>query len=283
MSITFAQALQEASIQGLARIDAQILLLHACGQDTLNRAWLIQHDRDALSPEQLARWQSFAQRRQQGEPVAYITGHKEFYGLRLAITPDVLDPRDDTETLVNWALELIPKLIAQDQSFKVLDLGTGSGAIALTLKSQRPFAQVTATDASPQALQIAQANAVALQLSVRFIQADANNSNWFSALGDEKFDLIVSNPPYIAEGDTHLKALAHEPTLALTSGADGLSAIRSICAHAKMHLHTGGWLLIEHGFDQATNVRQLLQQANAGNIQSKKDLSNHLRCTGAQF
>jgi release factor glutamine methyltransferase len=273
------QALQQAITQGLARIDAQILLLYACEQDTLHRAWLIQHDHDRLSPEQLSRWQSFVTRRQQGEPVAYITGHKEFYGLRLRITPDVLDPRDDTETLVDWALELIP----QDCPCKVLDLGTGSGAIAIAIQSQRPLAKLTATDASPAALQVAQGNARAHKFDIRFVLAQATEPHWFAALGNEQFDLIVSNPPYIAQGDAHLAKLAHEPQLALTSGADGLDAIRSICLNAGAYLHQGGWLLVEHGFDQTVQVQALLQQAGSLHINSRNDLSGQARCTGAQF
>jgi release factor glutamine methyltransferase len=174
------------------------------------------------------------QRRLQGEPVAYLLGFKEFYGLRLQVSPAVLDPRDDTETLVDWALDLIP----QDRPMRILDLGTGSGAIALAIASQRPLAHITATDASPEALAVARSNAQALGLQVSFTQANASEPNWFSALAGQSFDLIVSNPPYIAEGDAHLAALQHEPAMALTSGADGLGAIRSIIAHAS----AGAWV-----------------------------------------
>jgi release factor glutamine methyltransferase len=272
------ELLQHAQQQGLARIDAQLLLLHACERPAQDRAWLLAHDQDASTPEQLALWQSALQRRLAGEPVAYITGVKAFYGLNLHITPAVLDPRDDTETLVDWALELIP----QDRAFKVLDLGTGSGAVALALASQRPLAQVTATDASAAALEVAQANAQTLKLPVRFVLADALHANWLSCVQGESFDLIVSNPPYIAEGDAHLAALQHEPALALTSGTDGLNAIRSISAHAAAHLKPGGWLLLEHGYDQASAVQTLLKAHGFAAVSSRKDVADVLRCTGGQ-
>lgn len=271
------QLLQKAIQQGLPRIDAQMLLLHACGRDPLDRAWLAAHNTDAASPSQQAAFEQAAARRLGLEPIAYIVGFKAFFGLRLAITPDVLDPRDDTETLVNWALELIP----QDSPARVLDLGTGSGAIALAVKSQRPLAQLTATDASPAALRVARSNAAALALPVEFVLADPEQPNWFAALGDRRFDLILSNPPYIAEGDPHLAALQHEPGLALTSGADGLSAIRSILAHSADHLQPGGWLLIEHGYDQAAAVRAAFA-TNGYSAQTRPDLAGVDRCTGAQ-
>jgi release factor glutamine methyltransferase len=276
------ELLQHAQQQGLARIDAQLLLLHACERPAQDRAWLLAHDQDHAAPAQLARWHEALARRLSGEPVAYITGFKAFYGLNLHITPAVLDPRDDTETLVDWALELLPP----DQACKVLDLGTGSGAIALALASQRPKALVSATDASSAALQVAQANAQALGLNVNFIQANAQAEHWLACLGhglqDDLFDLIVSNPPYIADGDAHLAALKHEPSLALTSGADGLDAIRSITAHAGRHLKPGGWLLLEHGYDQAPHVQALLAAQGFAFITTRPDLAGVARCTGAQ-
>ncbi len=210
--------------------------------------------------------------------MAYIVGFKEFYGLRLHVDSRVLDPRDDTETLVDWALELLPA----KQSAQVLDLGTGSGAIALAIKSQRPLAQVTATDASADALAVASGNAARLSLPINFVQADAAQSNWFAALAGQRFDLILSNPPYIAEGDAHLAALQHEPALALTSGADGLNAIRSIIKHAAEHLHAGGWLLIEHGYDQAQAVQALLARASFSAVQTRLDLGQQPRCTAGR-
>ncbi len=270
--------LLSAQSQGLARLDAQMLLLHACGQDPLNRAWLLAHAQDAITASQTSLAEQFFKRRINGEPVAYITGFKEFYGLRLQIDRRVLDPRDDTETLIDWALELLPA----NQSALVLDLGTGSGAIALAIKSQRPHAKVTATDASADALAVASANAAQLGLPVQFIQADATHPNWFAALQNQVFDLIVSNPPYIAEGDVHLAALTHEPAMALSSGNDGLDAIRSIIAHAAQHLAPSGWLLLEHGYDQADAVHSLLAQASFSHICTRKDLSDQPRCTRGQ-
>ncbi len=272
-----SQLQQEATALGMARIDAQMLLLHACGQDTHDRAWLIAHGDDQPSSAQQSAWQSFVQRRMEGEPVAYIVGHKAFYGLRLKVSPAVLDPRDDTETLVDWALELIPAGQAQS----VLDLGTGSGAVALSIASQRPQAHITATDASAEALEVARSNAAELQLPCSFVLSDAQAPHWFSALSGEVFDIIVSNPPYIAEGDAHLPALKHEPSLALTSGADGLDAIRSIILHASHHLHSGGWLLLEHGFDQAARVRHLLVSHGFADATTRQDLGGMDRCTGA--
>jgi release factor glutamine methyltransferase len=277
--LSLLQLQNDAAALGLARIDAQMLLLHACGRDTNDRAWLIAHGDDLINPAQLAVWEDASKRRLAGEPVAYITGHKAFYGLQLAISPAVLDPRDDTETLVDWALELIPK----DLTFKVLDLGTGSGAVALAIAGQRPLAQLTATDASAEALALAHANSTALNLPVNFIAADASDPDWFSALQGEVFDLIVSNPPYIAEGDAHLAALKHEPAMALTSGADGLDAIRSIISHASEHLHSSGWLLVEHGYDQAAAVRDLLSLHGFAHAATRQDLGAVDRCTGARY
>ncbi len=270
--------LHSAIVQGLARIDAQMLMLHACGRAAQDRAWLIAHDQEMLSDAQFALWQAALLLRLSGEPVAYIIGYKEFYGLKLKITADVLDPRGDTETLVDWALELIP----EDQAFKVLDLGTGSGAVALAIQSQRPNAQITATDASGQALAVAQTNADVLHLPIRCVLADAHLPNWFSSLGEEMFDLIVSNPPYIAEGDAHLAALKHEPEMALTSGKDGLDAIRNIVANAKMHLSVGGWLLFEHGYDQASTVADILRENGFSAFSTRPDLAGLPRCTGGQ-
>ncbi len=276
---TIAALLQSAHAQGLPRHEAHYLLLHACGRQTHDRAWLVMHEQDALNAEQTMLWQAAVQRRLAGEPLAYIVGYKAFYGLKLAVNPAVLDPRDDTETLVDWALELM----AQDQSCKVLDLGTGSGAVALAMASKRPLAQITATDASPEALAVAASNSCALQLPVRLVRADAGQPNWFAALQGEMFDLIVSNPPYIAEGDSHLVALKHEPALALTSGADGLDAIRSIIAHASAHLQPGGHVLLEHGYDQAQRIRALFALHGFAGVTTRQDLSGVDRCTGAQF
>ncbi|MFM7025129.1 MAG: peptide chain release factor N(5)-glutamine methyltransferase [Limnohabitans sp.] len=269
-AITLAQSLQRAQALGLARIDAQLLHLHALGREPHDRAWLLAHDRDELPGEFLARLDAMLRRRLAGEPIAYITGFKEFFGLRLQVDARVLDPRPDTETLVEWALDLLPKGGTQ----RVLDLGTGSGAVALALQHGRPHCQVTAVDASADALAVASANAQRLALPVRLVQ-----SNWMDAVPGP-FELIVSNPPYVAEGDPHLAALTHEPLQALTSGADGLDDIRHIIAQAPSRLAPGGWLLLEHGWDQACAVQTLLRRAGFEAVQSRRDLAGIERCTG---
>jgi release factor glutamine methyltransferase len=276
---TIAECLRQALTQGLARVDAQILLLHSLQRPLHDRAWLLAHDSDTLSTAQEARWQNALQRRLQGEPVAYITGRKDFFGLTLAVDARVLDPRPDTETLVEWALTCLPESGPETRSPRILDLGTGSGAVALALQHARPDAKVWAVDASEDALAVARANAVHLNLPVQFIA-----SNWLSAVDVQhtgRFDLIASNPPYVAEGDPHLGALTHEPLQALTSGADGLDDIRQIIAQAPTFLAPGGWLLLEHGWDQAAAVQALLHQAGWVSVQSRRDLGGIERCTGA--
>lgn len=270
---TVAQCLHQAQTLGLARVDAQILLLHSLQRPQHDRAWLLAHDSDALSSAQETAWQSALQRRLQGEPVAYITGRKDFFGLTLNVDARVLDPRPDTEILVEWALELLPT--APKHILRVLDLGTGSGAVALALQHQRPAAQVTAVDASADALAVAHTNTQRLNLPVQCVL-----SHWMDAVPGP-FELIVSNPPYVAEGDPHLAALAHEPLSALTSGTDGLDDIRQIIAQAPSRLTPGGWLLLEHGWDQAAPVQGLLREAGFVQVQSRRDLSGIERCTGA--
>ena len=273
MHTTLAECLRQAQSLGLARVDAQILLLHGLQRPLHDRAWLLAHDSDALSPEQEAAWQDALQRRLQGEPVAYITGRKDFFGLTLTVDARVLDPRPDTETLVDWALEAIAPLPAP----RVADLGTGSGAIALALQSQRPTAQVLAVDASADALAVAQANAQRLGLPVRF-----EHGNWLQGV-DGIFDAIVSNPPYIPSADPHLAALTHEPLQALASGSDGLDDIRTIVAQAPARLAPGGWLLLEHGYDQAEAVQALLAAHGFVQVHSRNDLAGIARCTGGQW
>lgn len=277
-TLTIAHALQNAASQSVARLDAQLLLLHVLQRNAHDRAWLIAHDHEMLTLTQQQQWQTLLQRRLAGEPVAYLLGYREFFGLRLQVDARVLDPRPDTETLVEWALELLPA----NQPHRVIDLGTGSGAIALALCSQRPLAHITATDASPDALAVARINAHALQLPIRLLQAvsDENGGHWFDAVAGERFHVIVSNPPYIADHDPHLAALQHEPPIALSSGADGLNAIRTIITHAPEHLHPGGWLLLEHGHDQAPQVQHLLRLQGFAHVQSRTDLAGIARCTG---
>ena len=276
-----AQCLRQAQTLGLARVDAQMLLLHGLQRPLHDRAWLLAHDGDTLTTAQETTWQNALQRRLQGEPVAYITGRKDFFGLTLAVDARVLDPRPDTETLVEWALACLPESAPETRSPRVLDLGTGSGAVALALQHARPDATVWAVDASEDALAVARANATRLNLSVQFIASD-----WLSAVDVQRtglFDLIVSNPPYVAEGDPHLAALTHEPLQALTSGPDGLDDIRQIIAQAPAYLAPGGWLLLEHGWDQADPVQALLREAGFEQVQSRRDLSGIARCTGAAW
>lgn len=265
------QALAAAcSALGLERLDAQLLLLYALGRPQDDRAWLLAHDTDALDPDAEMRYIQLTRRRAAGTPLAYLTGRREFYGLSLQVDARVLDPRPDTETLVDWALACLADTTAP----RIIDLGTGSGAIALALKQARPDARVEAVDASADALAVALTNAQALQLDLHL-----HHGNWLDAV-DGSFQLIVSNPPYIAEDDPHLERLGHEPRMALTSGPDGLDAIRTIVAQAPARLAPGGCLLLEHGWDQAEAVRALLSQAGFVQVQSRRDLAGIERCSG---
>ncbi len=269
---TVAEALQQARSAGLDRLDAQLI---ACTVLGVPRSWVLAHDSDPLPTEHLPRLLDWLRRRAAGEPFAYLQGEKEFFGLLLRVTPDTLIPRPDTETLVQWALELLPP----DHPRNVADLGTGSGAIALAIASQRPQAQVTAVDFSAGALAVALGNAKRHALgNVQGLQG-----SWFEPLAGQRFDLIASNPPYIAEGDHHLAALHHEPRTALTAGADGLDDLRHITRQAPAHLKPRGWLLLEHGHDQAPQVQQLLQAAGFTDVSTRFDLGERPRCTGGRW
>ncbi len=273
---TLSQVQQSLQARGLARLDAQLLLLHVLGIAPTQRGWLLAHDTDPLPASCAEALEALAQRRLAGEPLAYLTGAKAFYRMELQVNHHVLVPRPDTETLVDWALDVL-----QDQpAGHVLDLGTGSGAIALALKSSQPNLLVWATDNSPQALAVAQVNARRLNLPLH-LSAGA----WFAALPADapRFDCIVSNPPYIAEHDPHLAALRFEPQQALTSGPDGLGDLRQIISQAPAHLKAGGWLLLEHGFDQSDAVHQLLCNSGFASVQSRNDLAGVVRCTGGQW
>ncbi|MDD5299168.1 MAG: peptide chain release factor N(5)-glutamine methyltransferase [Gallionella sp.] len=284
---------------GSARIEVQCLLQAVL---QVNRARLLTHPEQSLNPEQYARYAALFERRLSGEPVAYLLGEREFFGLDFKVSPATLIPRPDTELLVELALARmsppsppaplpvpaggIPAASGSKaartgemgeggrkagRGCRVLDLGTGSGAVALSIAHVRPDVEVTAVDASGAALEVARFNAQRLNLdNVRLLQGD-----WFSALGSERFDLIVSNPPYIAADDAHLSQgdLRFEPRTALASGPDGLDDIRRIVAQARAHLNAGGWLLLEHGYDQAGRVRALLQQAGFAQVCSARDLA----------
>ena len=255
---------------GTARIEVQCLLQEVL---SVNRAYLLTHPERVLSDDEYARYNALLERRMQGEPIAYLLGEREFFGLNFKVTPATLIPRPDTELLVELALQRIP----QRGQFFVLDMGTGSGAVALSIAHARPDVEVVAVDASEAALSVARENAQRLNISnVRLLHSD-----WFAALATERFDLIVSNPPYIEANDAHLSLgdVRFEPLSALVSGADGLDDIRRISAAAGSHLHSGGWLMFEHGYDQSARVRQLMQQAGFTGVASARDLSGIERVT----
>ena len=238
-----------------------------------NRAWLISHDRDVLTDDQQQDFYVLLQRRLNGEPIAYILGVREFYGLPLKVTPATLIPRPDTETLVDAALEKIPV----NDPWHILDLGTGTGAVALAIAKQRPKSNVIGVDASAEALAVAIENAQSLGLTnVHFLKSD-----WFSDLVGQRFEVIVSNPPYIAEGDSHLTQgdLRFEPRSALVSGVDGLDDIRRIIQDAPNYLKPNGWLMLEHGYDQAQSVATLLKGNGFSQIDHAQDLAGTLRVT----
>jgi release factor glutamine methyltransferase len=253
-----------------AALEAQLLLQHVLN---VNRAWLIAHESDALEANIHGAYRALINRRLNGEPIAYILGYREFYGLKLKVTADTLIPRPDTETLVDAALAKIP----QNQPCKILDLGTGTGAIALAIAKHRPQAFIYAVDASQAALNIAVENAKSINISnVRFVL-----SNWFSTLSGGNFDVIVSNPPYIETNDIHLTQgdLPWEPISALVAGEDGLNDIRKIIQHAAQHLNPHGWLMLEHGYNQAESVATLLKQAGFNEISHALDLAGIQRVT----
>ena len=276
-SLSIADALRQAQLRQLSRLDAQMLLLHVLGQSPRDRAWLLAHDDDLLEAHTQARWEALCQRRLAGEPMAYLLGQREFFGLNLQVDARVLDPRPDTETLVEWALDLLPSLPPHPA---IADLGTGSGAIACAIAAHAPGAKMHACDASSDALAVARDNAKQLKLPVQFAQG-----SWLHAFGPEtrRFDLIVSNPPYIRADDPHLETLVHEPLSALASGADGLDDIRTIIAQAPAWLKPGGWLLFEHGHDQSEAVQALLHRHGFAEVQSRQDLAGIARCTGGRL
>ncbi|KQY55255.1 peptide chain release factor N(5)-glutamine methyltransferase [Lysobacter sp. Root494] len=251
-------------------IDAEFLLVHVLRKP---RSWLFAHRDDLAPDEAAAAFRALVSRRAAGEPVAYLTGQRGFWRFDLAVSPATLIPRPETELLVELALERL----AGDRPLRIADLGTGSGAIGLALAFERPLAQVVATDASAAALDVARANAAALQLrNVEFREGD-----WFAPLAGERFDLIASNPPYVALGDPHLDEgdLRFEPASALSSGADGFDALRAITSRAPAHLGEDGWLLVEHGWDQGATVRDLFAAVGFIEVETARDLEGRDRVT----
>ncbi len=271
---TIAALLAEARAAGVDRLDAQLLLAHHLGRP---RTWLLAHDDETVEARHAKDCRASLTDRARGVPLAYLVGEREFHGLVLHVTPDVLVPRPDTETLVDWALELLGGAFAAEPAPCVLDLGTGSGAVALAVKHRCPRARVTALDVSAAALAVARGNAARLGLQVEFLQSD-----WFSGLGERRFHLMLANPPYIDGDDPHLEALAHEPRIALSPGPDGLAAIRQIAAAAPRHLQQGGWLLLEHGHLQRDSVAALLSRNGLCAVASRNDLAGLPRCTGGR-
>jgi release factor glutamine methyltransferase len=268
---TIARLLSEAGEQIPIR-EARLLLAHALGRNT---AWLEAHRDDAVVAEDAARFAALVERRAAGEPIAYLTGWREFYGRAFRVTPDVLIPRPETELLVDLALQKV----GAGKTARILDLGAGSGCLAITLALERPAARLCAVDVSAAALSVARENAERLGARVEFILSD-----WFAALPPQSFDLIVANPPYVAAGDPHLEqdGLRFEPAQALTDGADGLTAIRHITQQAPHWLNEGGWLLFEHGWDQADAARALLAAAGFEDIGQWPDLAGILRVSGGR-
>ena len=260
------------------RLDAELLLAHVLD---VSRANVIARDERVLTPEEQGDFEQLLARRMSGEPLAYLTGTKEFWSLELEVTPDVLVPRPETELLVEWSLSFPRR---RESSFCVLDLGTGSGAVALAIARENPQASITATDVSAAALAIANANAKRLGIrNVEFVKADLYKELGPRLRGDDGgFDLIVSNPPYVAEHDPHLADLRFEPALALTSGADGLGALRAIVAAAPRYLRPDGWLLVEHGATQGAAVRDLFERAGFAGVETRRDLAGLERATGGR-
>jgi release factor glutamine methyltransferase len=275
MSAEHVSGLLREGMQRLAGLEegaqeAAVLLAHSLGR---SRSWLYAHGDAVADAAAVARYREWLRARLDGMPVAYLTGSRGFWSLQLEVTPATLIPRPETERLVELALERLPPHVDAD----IVDLGAGSGAIALAIAAERPRARVTAVDASEAALQVARRNAAANRIDrVEFLQG-----SWWSPLAGRRFDLVLSNPPYIADDDRHLAEgdLRFEPRMALASGADGLDAIRAIVAGTPAHLHDGGWLLIEHGWEQGRGVRALFEAAGLVDVATETDLEARDRVT----
>ncbi len=272
---TVADLLREARAIDVPRLDAMVLLAH---HTQATRAWLVAHDDAPQSPGLVARVRGDLLRRAAGEPLAYLVGRREFHGLDLEVTPDVLIPRPETEGLVEWALECLAAGDPHNDPPIVVDLGTGSGAIALAIKQARPEVQLHAVDTSEAALAVARRNAHRLGIVVDFHRGDWWRTEGLRAVTG-RIVLAVSNPPYVRTGDPHLAALTYEPSSALVAGSDGLDAVRTIVHDAHLHLAAAGRLLIEHGFDQGEPVRDLLHRHRFVAIETRRDLAGHERCT----
>ncbi len=271
-SVTISQALAQAH-RHIEKIDARMLLEYTLG---VSHSFLLTYPDHVLTIQQLQEYFHWVRQRTDGMPVAYIVGKRDFFDLTFRVTQAVLIPRPETELLVELAL----KLISFDQPCRILDLGTGSGVIAITLAKHRPQAQVVAIDMSDEAIAISRWNAENLGVNnLRFLAG-----NWFDELSKDKFDLIISNPPYVAEGDPHLQQgdLRFEPLIALSAGENGLTCIRHIIEASPSHLVDSGWLLLEHGYNQADECRQLLRDKDFSNICSYPDLAGIMRVTGGQ-
>lgn len=280
--VTTVTAALAAARANIPSGEARRLLAHLLIRST---AWLEAHRDEPLTARQLTLFSALVARRAAGEPVAYLVGQREFYGRDFVVTPAVLIPRPETELLVDVVLAKVSvtagnPLFGAGGTARILDLGTGSGCIAITLALELPMVQVTAVDASPEALSVARDNAARLGAAVTFIESD-----WFAALQAERFDLIVANPPYVASGDPHLEAgdLRFEPASALTDHADGLAAIRHIVAAAPRCLNPDGWLFLEHGYDQAAAVNDLLVTAGFARIEQHHDLAGIVRVSGGKI
>jgi len=273
MNVTVAGALAQARELGVERLDAQLIVAHSLGQ---TRPWVIAHDDAAFDRATAQTVANLLKRRATGEPLAYLLGEREFHGLKLRVTPDVLVPRADTETLVEWALELLVELPMP----RVIDLGTGSGAIALAVKHACPRADVHATDLSVAALEVARANGHALGLAVQW-----HAGAWWQAMPRGRFHIALSNPPYVAADDPHLAALIHEPAMALTPAGDcgdGLADIERIVDSSAPRLFRGAWLLIEHGAEQGAAAQRAFERGGFSDVQTRPDLAGRPRVTGGR-
>ena len=273
--MTVALALGAARAAGVDRLDAQLMLAHLLQQ---SRSWLITHDDVAMSAAQATQYAQWLERRRAGEPLAYLLGQTGFCGLLLQVGPQVLIPRPETELLVDWGLEVLAAQFASTSTPSVVDLGCGSGAIALAIRHRCPATMVTAVDASAAALEIARRNAETLGLPITLAAGD-----WWSAVAGQRFHLALSNPPYVAPGDPHLTALHHEPLSALVAAEQGLADLHRLIDGAPASLHPGGWLLLEHGHDQGAAVRFRLQHEGFSEVATRCDLAGLERCSGGRF